>query len=122
MLSVDEMMKNDINPPFPLPPALKDESAKGVSMEGYERRVFSLIIVLVCIVTLIFRGGLRELLLPPLVYFLMIKIGKHKVKDVRVPTRGMALDAFFDILRTFLISTNKKPQEGESICQTYIMK
>lgn len=83
-------------------------------MERGERRVFSSIIILFCIVSLIFRGVLRELLFPPLIYFLVVKIGKHKVKDVRVPIRSVALNAFFDILQHLLISTNKKSkEEGE---------
>lgn len=76
-----------------------------------ERRVFSSIIVLVCIVSLIYSGGLRELLFPPLVYLLVVKVRKYKVKDVRVPICGVALDAFFDILQNALISPNKKPIE-----------
>lgn len=75
-----------------------------------ERRVFSSIIVLVCIVSLIYSGGLRELLFPPLVYLLVVKVRKYKVKDVRVPICGVALDAFFDILQNALISPNKKNQ------------
>lgn len=73
-------------------------------MRRDQRIVNSSITILVYIVSLIFGGGLRELLFPPLAYFLMVKVGKYKLKDVRVPVCGVALDAFFDILQNPLIS------------------
>lgn len=113
MLSVNETMKDGIQPSFPLPSVLKDEPDRGVSMERDERRVFSSIIILVCIVSLIFGGGFRELLFPPFVYFLVVKIGKHEFKDIQVPTRGVALDVFFDILQPLLSAQTRNQKRKE---------
>lgn len=43
--------------------------------------------------------GLLELLLPHLVGSVLVQVGKQDVEHFGVPARGMAFDAFFDVLQ-----------------------
>lgn len=103
------MLSKALHPP---PPAHNDQQGKELCMGRDQRRVFSSITVFVYIVFFISRDGLRELLFPPFVYFLMVKSRKYKFKDVRVPICGVTLDAFFDILQKALCQPKQETNRG----------
>jgi hypothetical protein len=55
--------------------------------------------VLVVVVIAFFLGRLGELLLPACVCLCGVDVGEDEVEDFGVPGYGLALDAFFDVLK-----------------------